>query len=281
MGRRRKRVRVRKAAGTHENFKPGKLRDSLVRAGSDAATAEEIVEDVLEKVGPETSTREIYRIAHNQLRKASRSCGMRYTLKNALFRLGPTGYPFESYIADIFKDYGYRTRTGKTLEGKCTTHEVDVLAVNDREVSVMECKFHKAKGTTTDVKVALYVHSRIRDLEPTVAAAYPGREYSGRIVTNTRFTADALRYARCSGFSLLSWKYPDGGGLEQMIESRKLYPVTIITGIQAGLVDKLIAERILLLRDLLTLDERVIQSRLGLSRGKTRLLRKKAEALCG
>ena len=278
---RRKKVRVRKAAGHLENFKAVKLRGSLIRSGADPSTAEDIVDDVLERVGLETTTREIYRIAHTQLRKMDRACGVRYTLKSALFRLGPTGYPFEHFIADIFKDYGYRTRTGKTLEGKCTTHEVDVLAVNDREVSVMECKFHKAKGTTTDVKVALYVHSRIRDLEPTIADAYPGREYSGRIVTNTRFTADALRYARCSGFSLLSWKYPDGGGLEQMIESRKLYPVTIVTGIQAGLVDKLIAERILLLRDLLTLDETVLRSRLGLSRGKARLLRKKAEALCG
>ena len=47
------------------------------------------------------------------------------------------------------------------------------------------------------------------------------------------------------------------------------------------IVAKLIAHDILLLRDLLTIDERILRTRLGLSQGKARLLKKKAEALCG
>lgn len=278
---RKKGIKVRKSGGRLEHFDVGKLRSSLLRSGADPAMLDDLVDDVIEGLGRETTTREIYRFAHARLRKMDRACGMRYTLKQSLFRLGPTGYPFERYVADIFKEYGYRTEVGTTLRGRCVSHEIDVLAVSDDEVIVMECKYHNSKGTTTDVKTALYVQSRVLDLEPTVRSAHPGRNYSGRIVTNTRGTADAVDYCRCAGLDILSWRYPEGRSLEKMIEERKLYPVTIVAGIQAGLVKKLISKEILLLRDLLTMDAGTIQSLLGLSPQRARRLREKAEALCG
>ncbi len=278
---RKKRIKVRKSGGRLENFDIGKLKSSLLRSGADPAVLDDLVDEVIEGLGRETTTREIYRFAHARLRKIDRACGMRYTLKQSLFRLGPTGYPFERYVADIFKEYGYRTEVGATLRGRCVSHEIDVLAVNDDEAIVMECKYHNSKGTTTDVKTALYIQSRVLDLEPTVRSAYPGREYSGRIVTNTRGTVDAVDYCRCAGLGILSWRYPEGRSLEKMIEKRKLYPVTIVAGIQAGLVEKLISKKILLLRDLLTMDVGTIQSFLGLSHQRARRLRERAEALCG
>jgi hypothetical protein len=280
MGRKRK-IRVRKRSGGSEDFRIDKFRSSLLRSGADPGVVDIVLDEVIDQIGPRTTSREIYRLAHARLKKKNDACGMRYTLKRALFRLGPTGYPFEKYIADIYEEYGYRTKVGVTIEGKCVSHEVDVLAVNDSEVIAMECKYHNTRGTTTDVKVALYFHSRARDLKPTLTATYGGRKFSGRLVTNTRCTADALDYARCAGLSVLSWRYPEGSGLEKMIESRRLYPVTMIYGIQAGLVKKLIEADILLLRELLTLDPRILQSRLGLAPAKVRTLKEKAKRLCG
>jgi hypothetical protein len=278
---RKRRIRVRKRNGGTEDFRIDKFRSSLLRSGADPGMVQIVLDEVMEKVGPRTTTQEIYRLAHARLKRKDDACGMRYTLKRALFRLGPTGYPFEKYIADVFEEYGYRTKVGITLEGKCVSHEVDVLAVSDSEVIAMECKYHNSRGTTTDVKVALYVHSRARDLEPTLTASYRGRKFSGRLVTNTRCTVDALDYARCAGLSVLSWRYPEGSGLEEMIESRRLYPVTMIYGMQAGLVQKLIESDILLLRDILALDSRILQSRLGLTPEKVRTLKERAKRLCG
>jgi hypothetical protein len=277
---RHRRIRVSKSGGRVEDFDAGKLRRSLTRAGATPEVAELLLEEILDEVENETSTKHIYRLAHSRLRKRSRACSLRYTLKKALFRLGPTGYPFEQYVGDILKNYGYKTKVGVTLAGKCVSHEIDVLAVSDSEVSVMECKYHNRKGTTTDVKVALYVHSRVRDLEPTVTSRYGGKKYAGWVVTNTRCTVDALDYARCVGLNVLSWRHPEGRGLETMIEEKKLYPVTMVYGIQAGLVEKLIEERILLLKDLLAMSLDTLQSRLGLSPQKAKALRKKAEDLC-
>jgi hypothetical protein len=278
---RHRRIRVRKYGGQVEDFNADKLRRSLMRAGARTVAADQIIDEILDEVADETSTKQVYRLAHSRLKKTSRACGLRYTLKKALFRLGPTGYPFEQYVGDVLKNHGYKTKVGITLEGKCVSHEIDVLAVSDSEVSVMECKYHNRKGTTTDVKVALYVHSRVRDLEPTITGRYGGKKYSGWLVTNTRCTADALAYARCAGLKVLSWRHPEGRGLETMIEEKKLYPVTMVYGIQAGLVEKLISERILLLKDLLAMSLDTLQSRLGLTPQKAATLRKKAEDLCG
>jgi hypothetical protein len=278
---RRRKIRVRKSTGTVEDFNAGKLRRSLLRAGATEEAAELLIQEVLDEVESETSTRKIYRLAHSRLRKRSRTCGLRYTLKRALFRLGPTGYPFEQYIGDVFENYGYKTNVGVTLEGRCVSHEVDVLAVSDSEVSVMECKYHNRKGTTTDIKVALYVHSRIRDLEPTVKKLHEGKKYSGWVVTNTRCTVDALDYARCTGLNILSWRYPEGRGLERMIEEKKLYPVTMVYGIQTGLVEKLVKEQILLLKDLLSMDVGTLQRKLDLSPQRAKALKARADALCG
>ena len=277
---RRKRVKVRKAGGALEDFNLHKFRSSLRRVGADESTIDDVLGQILDVIGPHTTTKEIYRLAQGMLKKRNRPSGMRYSLKEALFRLGPTGYPFERYVADIFREYGYDTKVGLTLQGKCVTHEVDVLAVSDSEVSVMECKYHNARGTTTDVKVALYVRSRVADLEATLGREHEGKVFKGRLVTNTRCTSDAIAYAGCAGLEILSWRYPDGGGLEEMIEGKKLYPVTMIQGLQAGLVAKLIDEGILLLRELISLDSTMLQSRLNLSPAKVRTLKQRAEALC-
>ncbi len=280
MGRRRKRVRVRKSSGRLENFNRDKLRSSLLRAGADGPTADGIIEEVLDRVEPETSSGEIYRLAHRRLGRRSTACGMRYTLKRALFRLGPTGYPFEHFVGLLFRHHGWKTETGVTVRGRCASHEIDVLASRDSEVAVMECKYHNSKGTTTDVKTALYVNSRVRDLRPSFTGGRPGIRYSGWLVTNTRCTSDALEYARCAGIKVLSWKYPEGRGLEEMIEGRRLYPVTVLYGMEGGLVEKLVGERILLLKDLTAIGAGVLSRRLGISVSTAEELKRRAEALC-
>jgi len=49
------------------------------------------------------------------------------------------------------------------------------------------------------------------------------------IVTNTKTTTDAITYATCMGLKILSWSYPEGEGLRDLIERLKLYPVTLLT----------------------------------------------------
>ncbi|NDY41504.1 ATPase [Dissulfurirhabdus thermomarina] len=273
-------VTVQKSTGDVEAFDAEKLRASLLRSGADPATADEIVRRVLREVPPETSTKRIYRLARRHLNRLHHASGLRYSLKRALFRLGPTGYPFERYVGEIFRNYGYSVEVGALVEGRCVTHEVDVVAVDETRVYAMECKYHNTAARTSDVKVALYVHSRMRDLEPVLAARHPGRAFSGWLVTNTRCTGDAVRYAECAGLKIMGWRHPRNGSLERMIEAKRLYPVTIVSGIQRGLVDRLVQRRIILLRDLMELGVTDLMATLSLDERKAKALHRQVNELC-
>lgn len=274
------RIKIKKASGLIEDFDPGKLRESLLRSGADREQVEEIIGKVMPDMQPYTSTRKIFRLAHKYLRQFNRSSVLRYSLKKALMRLGPTGYPFERYVGELFRHCGYDVNVGVMLEGKCVTHEVDVLAVNRREVFIVECKYRNRVENAPDVKVAMYVHSRFRDLRAEMKHQYPGRLFKGLLVTNTRFTADAITYAQCYGLKLKSWKYPAKESLEGMIEKHKLYPVTVMSGLTSGQIRKLFAKNIILMADLAKMKSGDIRKLLSVSDKRAAVLKEQAEKLC-
>jgi Holliday junction resolvase-like predicted endonuclease len=275
-----KNIKVKKASGAVEKINLDKLHASLVRSGADGEQAHEIIDIMLEEMPELTSTKKIYRTAKKYLKKINHASGLRYSLKTALFRLGPSGYPFEKYFAAILNNYGYEVETGVTVEGRCVDHEVDVYAVKEDEVSLVECKYRNKSGGTTDIKTAMYVHSRFHDLWPTMKSLHPDKKFTGWLVTNTRCTTNAVKYAKCTGLNIRSWSYPDGDSLQKMIEDKRLYPVTIISGIRSGLIGTLIKRDIILLKDLLEMKETEIEKMLSLTHRKAIALKKQADQLC-
>lgn len=273
-------IKVKKFSGAVEDINLDKLHASLVRSGADSDKAAEIIDLMLEEMPSITSTRHIYRLAKKYLRTLNHSTGLRYSLKNAIFRLGPSGYPFEKYLGAVMTNYGYKVKTGVIVQGKCIDHEIDVYAVKEDEVSLVECKYRNTPGGTTDVKTALYVHSRFHDLWPTMKELHPDKVFKGWLVTNTRCTTTAVTYAKCMGLNIRSWSYPDRDSLQKMIEDKKLYPVTIISGIKSGIISTLIREDIILLKDLAVMSEGRIAKLLSLTPRKAAALKKQAVDLC-
>jgi hypothetical protein len=82
------------------------------------------------------------------------------------------------------------------------------------------------------------------------------------------------------GFHLKSWRYPDSDSLEKMIEEKRLYPVTVISGLKSGLARRLIEEGIILLKDLVAMDVRDIRKMLSLPENKASILKQHADELC-
>ena len=273
-------IKIKKASGIIEDLNLNKLRASLIRSGADREQADSIIEMIIEELPPHTTTKKIYTLARKYLRHINHASGLRYSLKKALFRLGPSGYPFEKYIGEILKHYGYDVEIGRILEGKCVKHEIDVLAVNENEVLTIECKYRNRGGSTTDVKTAMYIHSRFRDLKSVINTAYPDKSFRGMLITNTRFTSDALQYAECTGMHLKSWRYPETGGLQEMIEEKKLYPVTVISGVKSGLIKTLFDNDIILLKDLAGMKSAKMMKLLSLTEPKAKFLKEQADELC-
>ena len=115
---------------------------------------------------------------------------------------GPSGFPFESYIAELFRAEGSQTLVDQIIQGGCVEHEVDVVVEKPGGNVYVEAKFHNTLGLKSDLKVVLYVEARIED----IAKKYPGA--TGLVVTNTKFTDKAVEYAQCRGLELLAWDYP-------------------------------------------------------------------------
>src|SRR5690606_23945604 len=101
-------------------------------------------------------TGKIYRLAFELLKKESLKAAGRYSLKNAIMEMGPTGFPFEKFAGKLFETMGYEVQTGIILQGQCVTHEVDVIARKSGEMLMIECKFHSDDFTKSSVQVPLY-----------------------------------------------------------------------------------------------------------------------------
>ncbi|MDE2021569.1 MAG: restriction endonuclease [Patescibacteria group bacterium] len=224
---------ITKADGSSETFDPSRLRASLERSGAGAYTAERIAEAVTSTVTPGAASREIYSRAFALLRKEGRPIAARYALRRALLELGPSGHPFEDLISHLFRAEGWQVETRKIIQGKCVQHETDFYASHPErgEYLAAELKYHNDPGYKTDLKIALYVKSRFDDIfacDPAVRACPIDR---GLLVTNTKFTSEAISYAQCSGVELLGWGYPANDNLFMRMSRAKVYPITTLTGI--------------------------------------------------
>jgi hypothetical protein len=275
-------LEVIKASGLAEEFNIKKLVDSLIRSGASEDIAWNIARKVETQIKPSMHTKHIFRIAKKILRQYSKTADMRYSIKKAIYMLGPAGYQFEKYFAGILKAYGYSAETNRFLKGFCVTHEVDIFAVRDDIGGVIECKYHSNGSNPTDVKIALYVYSRFMDIKKAYELNHENRVSidEGWLVTNTRCTSDAIKYANCVGLKIVSWRYPDENSLEGMIENKKLYPVTILSSIKKSSLNILFKNDITLVRDIADMGEGIFIKQSGLDTAAARTLKREADELC-
>lgn len=226
-------VLIKKASGEKEPFSLEKLENSLERAGADKKAIAKIGDEISNWLYDGVSTKKIYKQAFRSLQKQKSSTAARYKLKNALMELGPTGYPFEHFIGQLIKHYGFDIEVGKVIEGQCVSHEVDVIATGNGKQVFVECKYYNSQGKNANVRVPLYIHSRVNDIikKRKMLPGFSKLSFQGWIVTNTRFTSDAIQYGRCSGLHLIGWDYPEGHGLKDIIEKENFFPVTTLTSI--------------------------------------------------
>ncbi|HLP43689.1 MAG TPA: restriction endonuclease [Candidatus Nanoarchaeia archaeon] len=221
---------VIKANGLIEPFDPSKLERSLLRAKADPM----IVSKIIDHIGRETSgtptTSQIYKHAFFLLNKFQRPAAYKYSIREALAALGPSGFPFEKFVAEILKAQGFTTEVDQQVKGGCTTHEVDVVAWNDLKLLMVEAKFHNQRGIKCDLKVALYVKARFDDLlEATHFVGGKRRPITDNwLITNTSFTSTAIEYALCKGLTMIGYNYPEKGNLHDMIEDGDLMPITCL-----------------------------------------------------
>lgn len=241
-----------KASGETVPFSEEKLRRSLSRSGATESMTNEILETISDKLYQGISSKEIYQTAFNQLKESSNHLAAKYRLKVAIMELGPSGYPFEKFIGELLKQHGYTVKVGEFVKGKCVTHEIDVIAIADQFHFMIECKYHNQQGIICDVKIPLYIQSRFKDVESEwiKIPEHDKKIHQGWVVTNTKFSSDAIQYGVCVGLKLLGWDYPEKESLNDLIDNLGLYPITCLTNLTRIEKQKLLDKNIVLCKEI-------------------------------
>ena len=244
-------VNIRKVSGELEPFSEEKVRSSLTRARIDKGVQDEIIRRLSSRLYEGITTRKIYSLVYGWLKDDKPYLASRYNLKRAVMSLGPTGYPFEKFIAGVLICCGFQATVSTIVKGRCIDHEVDVLAQKDEKRYMIECKFHNRQGIKTNVKVALYVDARFLDIKDTPINFFGKKTVSQALLaTNTKLTSQAIAYCRCKEMQMISWNYPQRFSLRELIEKEGLHPITCLSSLSRKEKQSLLNEGFVFCHDL-------------------------------
>jgi len=242
-------IKVINLRGIKEPFSFKKVYRSARNAGASREMAFEIARQIEKEVYDGISTAEIFKRVFELLAEKSPQAAIKFNLKKAMEKLGPTGFPFEKFVARIFEAEGFTVTTNQIVSGRCVSYEIDFLAKKENLVYIGECKFRQDPGGRVELKDALANYARFLDIQK--GMFFDSKmECQSILVTNAKFTSDATKYSECVGVKLLGWKYPKERGLERMIEKNKLYPITILPSVSSKVAKDLIFVGIVLVKDI-------------------------------
>ena len=247
---------VIKSNGQKEPYQKEKVIKSLKNLNLSQEKIEEILLKIDKELPSLVSTKKLFNFIFSYLKEKEPVFSYKYNLKQAISKLGPAGYPFEKFIAHLLKLYGFQAKHNLFLKGKCLTYEVDLLAEKDNFIYIGECKFHQRGWKRNDVKVVQYSYARFLDLQK------EAKEYLW-VITNTRFTTEAHKFAECYDIKLLSWNFPEEN-LPYLIDNKKAYPLTIFDFLPLKAIQKFFNYDIVIIQDFIKKDKSYLRKISGL-----------------
>ncbi len=212
---------VIKANGERQRFDKNKIVKTCIRAELSVDDAKKIANIVEKKVKEGTTTRKIYDMILQEMEKFNQKAPFLYRLRESVARLDPE--IFEIYVEKLLEEHGYKCEWNKIIKGEVVEHQVDIIAKNKMNYLV-ECKKHFNPHRDCGLGETMEVWARLDDINR-------GSKYKfGKawIITNTKFSEHAKRYANGKGMRLTGWKYRGSDSLEKMVQTKKFYPVTIL-----------------------------------------------------
>jgi len=246
------------SAGDKEIFSPQKVYNSARRVGASKELAAKVAEAVKKEAYDGIKTSEIFKMVKKLLGRQFPRGALKFNLKEAMRKLGPTGFPFEKFIGEILKRLGFEVKINQQIPGFCLDdYEIDFVARREDFIYVGECKYRNLAGDKVHIQDALANYARFLDIlkGPYFAKGeYRGCKIKTIMVTNTKFTQKIINYASCNDISLLGWKYPRDNGLEYLVEKHKLYPVTILAGLRGYLKEIFVSEKMMLVQDVMKIN---------------------------
>ena len=259
-------MEIIKGNGTRVEYDEERVRANIRRTGASSEIAQKVLDDIRSKVFEGMHTSALHELVKKSLQQHSVCHACRYNLRDALLRLGPAGFNFEFFIAELLGAHGYDARVPTAeLRGACVEHEVDVVAHKENRSVFIEAKFRNVKDDVVNLKDVMATWARFLDLVDGAGLGYTEHLDECMIMTNARFTDVASRFGTCKGMRLVSWDYPKGFTLASLIDQTALYPVTVIDDFSPEEIGKMAEAGILLCKNLEALEPDELSSKIQVS----------------
>ena len=216
-----KKIFVTKYDGGKQAYDQQKVLNSIVYAGVEKDQALNILGRVEAKLYDGISTKELYQAVEKEINQQELHHHARfYRLREILAKMDPVN--FEKFIRGFLEKEGYVSQWNQMVKGVCSNHQADVIAKNSKgEVFFVEVKRHRRYHRDCGLGEVVELWGRLEDIQEKnqLAGAW--------LITNTKFSQHAKKYAQCKKMKLTGWRYhldltgevDTQGGLEKRIEA--------------------------------------------------------------
>ena len=259
-------MKIIKSSGVEVRYDPEKVRKSIIRTGATPEMAEQVMKRVEPKVRDGMTTKELYKMVLDELKKDSLCFACRYNLREAILKMGPAGFKFEKYVAGILRAYKYDARVpDEELKGSCVKHEVDVVAEKNGRTMFIEAKFRNKFSDYVNLKDTMATWARFLDLVDGAAVGKTIHFDEAWIVTNGGFSDRAKQFGVCKGMHMIGWNFPPERSLVGMVDYMTLYPVTVLADLKQHELEGFARQRMILCREVAEKEPDEIAEQIGIS----------------
>jgi len=272
-------VHVTKFDGTQQPFDKNKIVRTCLRMGATRADAESIAEEIETRVYDGIETKKILQMTFRGLRKHKPVIRHQIDLRKALSMLNPAP-EFEQFIQLLLSEHNYAVTPNQIIRGRCVEHEIDAIARKNGKTCIVEVKHHYKYHTPTSLDVSRISRAVFEDVTEGYELGLNNLKIDyALIVCNTKLSEHAKRYADCRGIHQIGWNSPPNRDLQTMIEEKKLYPITILRGLNAKTRNRLTHNGIILLKQLTEKTPIELKKQTGISKEKVGSIADKARAI--
>ncbi|MCI0679926.1 hypothetical protein L0Y41_01130 [bacterium] len=261
-----------KASGETEKYNKDKFCRSIRAAGAPEGVVDEVCALVEKNLAPGMTTHDVFRKASKYLAQRNVPIAARYSLKHALGELGPAGFLFEKFIEIALQSEGYKTKRNQIVKGGCVSHEIDVTAWDNASYFLIEAKYRNKVWIKTHIDTVMYADARRGDIERATAHGKTQHQHISGVwlFTNTKFTATAVKYAKCRNLRLTGWDYPGRDSLQNIVVRNALFPITVLPSVNGYVREKLAEYDMMLARDLAPYSDSDLVRTFGIDQGRAR-----------
>ena len=222
---------VKKADGSRQGFDREKIVRTCLRMGASVQVANQVADKVERRIYNGIPTAIVLQMILRFMRGQKPEIGNLLDLRKGLSLMFPKP-EFEVFVQSLLARSGFEVSPNSLLTGKCVLHEVDGIAKRDGVTYFVEAKHHVNYHALTGLDESRIARAILEDVGEGYAAGMSDLKIDkAMIVTNTRYSDEALQYGACRDILQIGWSSPMGHGLQDLIGGTHMFPLSCLKGL--------------------------------------------------